>query len=132
GNSAILLLCRYRLKLTSTNQPPRFPGGSVLLGENTKLDLGFEAHNRFVDTVERRNGVWKLVKRQSVYDMAYFTFPVGVVESERDVVAKYPREYAVLAYLLEKSGFPVRRIFATSGSELERAMKVDAQKWLAA
>lgn len=105
---------------------------AVLLAENTKLDLGFEAHNRFVDTVEKRSGVWKLVKRQSVYDMAHFTFPAGAVEIERDVVAKYPREYAPLAYLLEKSGFPVGRVFATRGSELERVMKADAQRWLAA
>ncbi|MCX4163051.1 MULTISPECIES: hypothetical protein [Paraburkholderia] len=41
-------------------------------------------------------------------------------------------QYAPLACLLEKSGFPVGRVFATRGSELERTMKADAQGWLVA
>jgi hypothetical protein len=64
--------------------------------------------------------------------MGSFAFPVGIVAIDATVVAKYPREYAPLAYLLEKSGFPVRRIFATRGSELEVAMKAKAQSWLLA
>jgi hypothetical protein len=47
-------------------------------------------------------------------------------------VTKYPREYAALAYLLELSGFPVGRVFATRGSELEDKMKVEGKRWLAA
>jgi hypothetical protein len=37
--------------------------------------------------------------------------------SGRDLLAvqKYPREYAPLAYLLEKSGFPVNRVYPTKG-----------------
>jgi hypothetical protein len=44
----------------------------------------------------------------------------------------YPREYAPLAYLLEKSGFPVKRVFATKGSDLEKTMKANGQAWLVA
>lgn len=73
-----------------------------------------------------------LVKRQSIYDMGSFTYSRGVVDIESEAFEKYPREYAALAYLLEKSGFPVRRIFATRGSELEKAMKTEARRWLAA
>jgi hypothetical protein len=76
--------------------------------------------------------VWKLVKRQSIYDMGSFTFPQGLVEIDRDTVARYPREYAPLAYLLDKSGFPLDRVFATRGSELEQAMRTEASAWLAA
>ncbi|MNH47554.1 hypothetical protein D3C79_1108500 [compost metagenome] len=54
------------------------------------------------------------------------------MEIDRNVVAKYPREYATLAYLLEKSGFPLGRVFATRGSELESNMKAAGQRWLAA
>ena len=49
-----------------------------------------------------------------------------------DQVRKYPREYAALAYLLEKSGFPVKRVFATTGSNLEKTMKTNGQAWLTA
>ncbi|MCP3727570.1 nuclear transport factor 2 family protein [Paraburkholderia sp. CNPSo 3272] len=103
---------------------------AVIVADNAALNLGCAVHNRFFDKVERRDGVWKLVKRQSIYDMGSFTFPNGIVEIEQAVVAKYPREYAALAYLLEKSGFPVGRVFATRGSENEKSMKAEARQWL--
>lgn len=103
---------------------------AVIIGENVKLNLGCNVHNRFYDLAEKRHGVWKLLKRQSVYDMGTFTFPLGLVEIDQSLAAKYPREYAALAYLLEKSGFPVNRVFATRGSELEQAMKAQGQAWL--
>lgn len=80
--------------------------------------------------MEKRDGVWKLFHRQSIYDMGTFTFPMGVVDIDAATAEKYPREYAALAYVLEKSGFPVKRVFATRGSELERKMKADGQAWL--
>ncbi|MCG5073339.1 nuclear transport factor 2 family protein [Paraburkholderia sp. RG36] len=104
---------------------------AVIVADNAALNLGCAVHNRFFDKVERRDGVWKLVKRQSIYDMGSFTFPGGIVAIEQEVVAKYPREYAALAYLLEKSGFPVGRVFATRGSEIEKSMKAEARQWLA-
>lgn len=103
---------------------------AMIIGEHVKLNLGCIGHNRFYDMAEKRDGVWKLFKRQSIYDMASFTFPLGVVDIDQQTVAKYPREYAALAYLLEKSGFPVQRVFATRGSELEQQMKAGAAQWL--
>lgn len=104
---------------------------AVIVAENICLDLGCSVHNRFYDLVEKRQGLWKLIKRQSIYDMGSFTFPRGLVEIDREAVARYPREYAPLAYLLEKSGFPLNRLFATRGSELEQAMRKQAGDWLA-
>ena len=103
---------------------------AVIVGENVKLNVGCEGHNRFYDRVEKRDGVWKLLHRQSIYDMATFTFPMGLVEIDSAVVAKYPREYAALAYMLEQSGFPVKRVFATRGSKLETEMKTAGLAWL--
>jgi hypothetical protein len=105
---------------------------AIIVVENIRLGLGCSSHNRFYDWVEKRNGCWKIVKRQSIYDMGYFTFPRGVVELDAAAIEKYPREYAPLAYLLEKSGFPVRGLFATKGSELEKSMKSSGEAWLAA
>ncbi|MEN4908789.1 nuclear transport factor 2 family protein [Rahnella bonaserana] len=104
---------------------------AMIIAENVKLNIGCECHNRFYDLAEKRDGVWKLFHRQSVYDMGTFTFPLGPVDIDSSIAAKYPREYAALAYLLEQSGFPLGRVFATRGSELEAKMKVDAKKWLA-
>lgn len=104
---------------------------AVIVGENVKLGLGCSVHNRFYDLAEKREGLWKLIKRQSIYDMGSFTFPQGLVDIDRDLVARYPREYAPLAYLLDKSGFPLNRLFATRGSELEESMRAEARAWLA-
>lgn len=103
---------------------------AMIIAENVKLNVGCECHNRFYDMAEKRDGVWRLFRRQSIYDMGTFTFPLGLVEIDQMVVSKYPREYATLAYVLEKSGFPMQRVFATRGSELEQSMKRDGQKWL--
>ncbi|MGA5653543.1 nuclear transport factor 2 family protein [Rahnella contaminans] len=104
---------------------------AMIIAENVKLNIGCECHNRFYDLAEKRDGVWKLFHRQSVYDMGTFTFPLGPVEIDASIADKYPREYAALACLLELSGFPLSRVFATRGSELESKMKADAKKWLA-
>lgn len=103
---------------------------AIIVGENTRLGLGCSVHNRFYDLAERRGGQWKLMKRQSVYDMGGFIFPGGAVDIDKKLVSNYPTEYASLAYLLEHSGFPVTRVFATRGSELERKMKREGQAWL--
>ncbi len=105
---------------------------AVIIGDNASLDLGCSAHNRFYDMIEKRGAGWKIVRRQSIYDTGYFNFPHGIVEIDQAAARSYPREYAPLAYLLEKSGFPVRRVFATKGSDLEKTMKADGKKWLAA
>lgn len=105
---------------------------AMIIADNVTLNLGCIGHNRFYDMAEKRDGVWKLCHRQSIYDMSSFTFPLGVVEIDPMTVAKYPREYAALGYLLEKSGFPVQRVFATRGSTLEQQMKAHAKRWLAA
>jgi hypothetical protein len=105
---------------------------AIIIAENVKLNIGCECHNRFYDMAEKRDGVWKLFHRQSVYDIGTFTFPLGPVEIDQAIVMKYPREYAALAYLLEQSGFPLGRVFATRGSELEAKMKVEGKRWLAA
>jgi hypothetical protein len=105
---------------------------AVIVGENVKLGLGCSTHNRFYDLVEKRAGAWRIVRRQSIYDMSSFNFPRGVLAIESDTLERYPREYAPLAYLLEKSGFPVQRVFATKGSELEKNMKAEGAVWLAA
>ncbi|WP_435929231.1 nuclear transport factor 2 family protein [Dryocola sp. BD613] len=105
---------------------------AMIIGQNSRLALGATCHNRFYDMMEKRNGEWKILHRQVVYDFGSFDFPLGVVDIDADVVKRYPIAYAPLAYMLEKSGFPVQRVFATKGSELEATMKKEAESWLAA
>lgn len=105
---------------------------AMIVGENVDLGIGCVNHNRFYDRLEKRDGVWKIVNRQSIYDMGSFSFPAGVQDIDGEAIKRYPREYAPLAYVLEKSGFPVARLFTTKGSDLEKDMKVAGENWLAA
>ncbi|HHT8252981.1 TPA: nuclear transport factor 2 family protein [Citrobacter braakii] len=103
---------------------------AIIIAENVKLNIGCECHNRFYDMAQKRDGKWKLFHRQTIYDFGIFTFPLGPVAIDQSIAMKYPREYAALAYLLEQSGFPLGRVFATRGSELEAKMKAEGQCWL--
>lgn len=124
------LIASPRVTFNAAGNKALLETNAIIIAENVKLNLGCESHNRFYDLAEKRDGDWKLFHRQSIYDMGTFTFPQGIVEIDPATVAKYPREYAALAYLLEKSGFPLGREFATRGSKLEADMKAAGQQWL--
>jgi hypothetical protein len=103
---------------------------AIVVADNAVLGVGCEGHLRFYDRVEKRHGAWKIVNRQAIYEICAFTFPSGFVELDKLAIQKYPREYAPLAYLLEKSSFPVHRVYPTKGSELEKVIKAKGQTWL--
>lgn len=104
---------------------------AMIIGQNHKLEFGATCHNRFYDMLEKCDGAWRILRRQVVYDFGSFDFQFGPVDIDKPAAKRYPAAYAPLAYLLEKSGFPVQRVFATQGSELEIAMKNTARAWLA-
>ena len=103
---------------------------AMVIAENTVLELGATTHNRFWDRMEKRDGVWRIAKRQSFYDMSHFNFLTQVPEIDEKEVRRFPREYAALAYLLEKSGFPIVREFPTRDSALEAEIKAAGFAWL--
>jgi hypothetical protein len=117
--------------ITFTDDRAVVETNAMIVVENTDLDLGASSHNRFIDQVERRGGVWRIARRDSVYDFSTFTFPYGPVDIDTALARRFPREYAALAYLLVHSGFAVDRVFATRGSDLERSIRADAARWLA-
>jgi hypothetical protein len=128
---------QFKTKHFISSPVVRFSGDRALaetnaevIGFNASLALGCVTHNRFIDRLERRDGVWKIAERRSIYDFSYFTFTSLNVQVDETELARFPREYSALAYLLDKSGFPVKRVFATKGSELETTMKRDAEQWL--
>jgi hypothetical protein len=102
---------------------------AIIVCDNAALQLGCNAHGRFFDLIERRDRKWKILKRHFFYDMSAFTFPNGPIEIDADAAKHYPHEYAALAYVLEKSGFPVTRRLATRNSEAERAIRSAGQAW---
>ena len=102
----------------------------TIVAENIRLGVGCSEQTRFHDLIEQRNGEWKIVTRRCIYDMGTITFPHGAVAVDTAVIQKYPPEYAALAYVLERSGFPVARVFPTKGSDQEKAIQTSARSWL--
>lgn len=106
---------------------------AILLVDHLDLGIGATIHNRFLDRVERRDGVWRIAHRESVYDMGGFTYPFGA-QGMADVLGsarRHPREYAALAYLLERAGHPAASTCPTRFSERERSILDDGHAWLA-
>ncbi|MGW4774774.1 nuclear transport factor 2 family protein, partial [Nocardia sp. NPDC004278] len=94
---------------------------AILLAELAGAGIGATIHNRFLDRVSRRDGIWRIDHRDSVYDMGGFTYPFGVagapdIDAE-SLSGRHPREYAALAYLLETAGHPVIGTYPTRFSE---------------
>lgn len=108
--------------LTQTN--------AQVMTDNTSLGFGSNLQVRFVDMIVRRDGQWKILKRQVIYDMGTFTFPRGPVEIDTKILDQFPRAYAPMAYGIGKTGVTYSRIFATKGSDLEKKMLNDAEAWL--
>ncbi|ASF13017.1 nuclear transport factor 2 family protein [Nocardia brasiliensis] len=108
---------------------------AILLADHRDSGLGATIHNRFLDRVRRDDGVWRIAHRDSVYDLGGFTYPFGVDGAEHiDAAAlgrRHPREYAALAYLLERSGVPVTGTYPTRFSDRERTIRATGRAWLA-
>ncbi|UKD51242.1 nuclear transport factor 2 family protein [Amycolatopsis sp. FU40] len=100
---------------------------AMLVADHLELGIGVTVHNRFLDRVERRNGSWRIVRRDSVYDMGGFTYPFGVRPTDE---LAHPREYAALAYLLEHSGHQVPATCPTRFSEREQEILREGRTWL--
>jgi hypothetical protein len=88
---------------------------------------------RFYDLLERRDGAWKLVLRQPIYERDRLdpVDPAARLELDRAVLARYPDGYRHLAYLQEQIGFTVKRDMpGLTGPEVE-ALYGRGRDWLA-
>ena len=108
---------------------------AILLADQTDLAIGATIHNRFLDRVSRRDGAWRIEHRDSVYDLGGFTYPFGIAAAENidsdALCSRHPREYAALAYVLERSGVAVTGTFPTRFSDQETAILDEGRAWLA-
>ncbi|GAA3289421.1 nuclear transport factor 2 family protein [Streptomyces cinereospinus] len=64
---------------------------------------------RFYDFMERRNGVWAIVRRQPIYeqDRLQAVDPSASVELDQTLLAKFPVGYRYLAYVQTANGMQV-------------------------
>ena len=78
--------------VSSQRRPALAQTGAMIVRENTALELGCNAHGRSWDRVEKGEGVWRIGKRESSYDMSYSTFLACVQRVGEETVRRYPRE----------------------------------------
>jgi len=92
-----------------------------------------ECTGRFYDFVEQRNGDWKIVLRQPIYEKDRLD-PVdssAKLTLDAAVLARFPDGYRHLAYAQTRIGYEVKRDMPQlTGDEVER-LYADGHAWLA-
>ncbi len=87
---------------------------------------------RFFDFIEKRDGLWKLVLRQPIYEKDRMdpVDPAAKLELDPAVLAKFPFGYRHLAYLQDGIGYPVKtNMPGIDGPEVEQ-LYADGEAWL--
>ncbi len=62
--------------------------------------------------------------------MSHFNLLDPSTAIDQRKVREHPREYAALAHVLEASGLPLKKEFATKESSLEKEMRDAGETWL--
>jgi hypothetical protein len=86
----------------------------------------------FYDRVEKRNGQWRIAKRNVIYDKDTLT-PVhvgDVIQLSSERLLRFPEGYRHLAYLQSLNGGNVNPTLPTTRSESSLQLKLEAQQWL--
>ena len=84
---------------------------------------------RFLDRFESKNGQWRIVKRNGIYEGDRFS-PERPVEFDPKILELYAEPFKYLAYRQHLAGLPSDRETPMDGSaSLERLMK-EARAWL--
>src|SRR6516164_8671652 len=88
---------------------------------------------RFYDFFERREGEWRIVLRQPIYEKDRLdpVDPAAVLKLDASLLARFPEGYRHLAYLQTRIGYAVKRDMpGLTGAEVERLYAAGA-RWLA-
>jgi SnoaL-like domain len=99
---------------------------AIVVGDHAVLGVGCEGHIRFYDCVDKRDGVWKIVDRQAIYDTACLPSQLAR-RTEISARVRTP-----LPTFWRKAVFPVNRVYPTKGSDLEKTIKAKGATWLKA
>ncbi len=87
---------------------------------------------RFYDFFEKRRGVWKIARRQPIYEKDRLDpiEPAATIELDRELLARFPDGYRHLAYVQSKNGFTVRTgLPELRGPAVER-LYAEGRTWL--
>jgi hypothetical protein len=106
---------------------------SILLrGKLDAVPVDVNCLGVFYDRVEKRNGQWRIAKRNVIYDKDTLT-PVHVgdaIQLSSERLLRFPEGYRHLAYLQSFNGGNVNPELPTARSEASIQLKLEAQQWL--
>lgn len=106
----------------------------ILIAEN-RIDyvpVFLTSYMRFHDRVEKREGTWRILKRDAIYDSDIISLvnPSDRLVLDTQELEKFPKAYRSLGYLLGKMGRKVDVHLPTGNSPEEEKIKQDAGAWL--
>ena len=96
------------------------------------IEVDVVCTGRFFDFIEKRDGLWKMVLRQPIYEKDRMdpVNPAAKLELDPDVLAKFPFGYRHLAYLQDGIGYPVKLDMpGIDGPEVDQ-LYADGEAWL--
>lgn len=88
---------------------------------------------RFYDFLEKRDGRWRIVRRQPIYEKDRLdpVDPAAVLKLDPDLLANFPEGYRHLGYLQSRNGFTVKAdLPGLRGAAVER-LYAEGKAWLA-
>jgi hypothetical protein len=98
--------------------------------EGTMVDV--VCTGRFYDFFEKREGVWRIVRRQPIYekDRMDVVDPGVTLKLDSTLLAQFPEGYRHLAYLQSRIGFKVKPDMPGLKGEIVQALYARGAKWL--
>jgi hypothetical protein len=87
---------------------------------------------RFYDFFEKRNGRWRIVKRQPIYEKDRLdpVDPSATLALDRDRLAAFPEGYRHLAYVQSKNGFTVKSGLPGLRGPAVQELYAEGKAWL--
>src|SRR5579859_1653209 len=106
----------------------------LMRSELDGVEVDVSCHGRFLDRVEKRNGVWRIARRSVIYEMDRMdpVRPGARLALDPAVLERFPEGYRHLAYLQSRSGAQVNPGLPTADPESQRMLLREATAWLAA
>jgi hypothetical protein len=96
------------------------------------VEVDVDCIGRFYDFLEKREGLWKIVRRQPIYekDRMFLTHPGETLTLDPELLAKFPVGYRHLGYLQTRAGFDVKiGLPGTTGPVVEN-LYAEGRAWL--
>src|SRR5262245_36366868 len=96
------------------------------------VEVDVDCLGRFYDFFEEREGEWRIVRRQPIYekDRMIVLDPAAALALDPALLAEFPVGYRHLGYLQTKAGFDVKRGLPGLKGEAVERLYAEGRAWL--